>query len=205
MTTLHNIIGYGCRSLQAWQQHGRPHSELLRSQREGEGGSTLGGPLRYPDTLIFWVQCQQVSSTVEYSSSPPPPPPPSVRFSPSPLSQVKMMILIMMIISIRIPNHPPPPSQPSQWASKYWIDITGNDVQESISPVRVQKQLEMDPMRLLESGRIIESIAEIEKESQILVPMITNNDSSRSSKFLINRYWGSVSFSKKLLMMERGR
>lgn len=47
------------RSLQAWQQHGRPHSELLKSQREGEGGSTLGGPLRYQDTLIFWVQCQQ--------------------------------------------------------------------------------------------------------------------------------------------------
>ena len=49
------------RSLQAWQQHGRPHSELLRSQRDSEGGSTLGGPLRYAGrTLIFWVQCQQV-------------------------------------------------------------------------------------------------------------------------------------------------
>ncbi|XP_057373962.1 tRNA dimethylallyltransferase-like [Daphnia carinata] len=48
------------RSLQAWQQHGRPHSELLRSQRDSEGGSTLGGPLRYAGrTLIFWVQCQQ--------------------------------------------------------------------------------------------------------------------------------------------------
>ncbi|EFX79344.1 hypothetical protein DAPPUDRAFT_304867 [Daphnia pulex] len=49
------------RSLQAWQQHGRPHSELLRSQRDSEGGSTLGGPLRYDAdrTLIFWVQCQQ--------------------------------------------------------------------------------------------------------------------------------------------------
>ncbi|KAK4023639.1 hypothetical protein OUZ56_009039 [Daphnia magna] len=50
------------RSLQAWQQHGRPHSELLRSQRDSEGGSTLGGPLRYDAdrTLIFWVQCQQL-------------------------------------------------------------------------------------------------------------------------------------------------
>ena len=30
------------RSIQAWQQHGRPpHSELPRSQRDSEGGSTL--------------------------------------------------------------------------------------------------------------------------------------------------------------------
>lgn len=52
------------RSLQAWQQHGRPHSELLRLQRDSEGGSTLGGPLRYDAdrTLIFWVQCQQVKT-----------------------------------------------------------------------------------------------------------------------------------------------
>ena len=56
------------RSLQAWQQHGRPHSELLRSQRDSEGGSTLGGPLRYDAdrTLIFWVQCQQVKTKVPH-------------------------------------------------------------------------------------------------------------------------------------------
>lgn len=58
-------ILYSKRSLQAWQQHGRPHSELLASQRDSsKGGSELGGPLRYPAdrTLIFWVQCRQVNN-----------------------------------------------------------------------------------------------------------------------------------------------
>ena len=122
MTSLYNIIGYGCRSLQAWQQHGRPHSELLRSQREEEGGSTLGGPLRYPDTLIFWVQCQQVSalecnSTVvahsdspPYSAScwrilknpskhPPPPPPPSSFF----FLLLLLLLLLFLFSSSSLP------------------------------------------------------------------------------------------------------
>jgi hypothetical protein len=61
LSTHSHFICFGIySSLQAWQRHGRPHSELLKAQREQEGGSTLGGPLRYTDTLIFWVQCQQV-------------------------------------------------------------------------------------------------------------------------------------------------
>ncbi|KAK8392812.1 hypothetical protein O3P69_014923 [Scylla paramamosain] len=47
------------RSLQVWEQTGRPHSALLRVQREQEGGSGLGGALRFPHALIFWLTCDQ--------------------------------------------------------------------------------------------------------------------------------------------------
>ncbi|KAK4295066.1 hypothetical protein Pmani_032349 [Petrolisthes manimaculis] len=50
-----------CRSLQVWEQTGRPHSLHLEEQRQqGQaGGGQLGGGLRYPHTAIFWVTCQQ--------------------------------------------------------------------------------------------------------------------------------------------------
>ena len=47
------------RSLQVYEQHGRPHSEILEEQREMVGGSTYGGPLRYEHTCVFWLQCQR--------------------------------------------------------------------------------------------------------------------------------------------------
>ncbi|KAG0724675.1 tRNA dimethylallyltransferase [Chionoecetes opilio] len=47
------------RSLQVWEQTGRPHSQLLEAQREQEGGSGLGGALRYPEAVILWVTCEQ--------------------------------------------------------------------------------------------------------------------------------------------------
>ncbi|XP_042878743.1 tRNA dimethylallyltransferase-like [Penaeus japonicus] len=47
------------RSLQVWEQTGRRHSEVLREQQEQEGGSRLGGALRYPSTVILWVTCDQ--------------------------------------------------------------------------------------------------------------------------------------------------
>ncbi|XP_008285846.1 tRNA dimethylallyltransferase isoform X2 [Stegastes partitus] len=43
------------RSLQIHEETGIPHSRWLEEQREQEGGSGLGGPLRYPDPCIFWL------------------------------------------------------------------------------------------------------------------------------------------------------
>ena len=40
-----------------YEQHGRPHSEVLSGQQEEEGGGPLGGPLRFKDLCIFWLQC----------------------------------------------------------------------------------------------------------------------------------------------------
>nr|XP_054772935.1 tRNA dimethylallyltransferase-like [Lytechinus pictus] len=47
------------RSLQVYEQHGVCHSDLLKEQRDQEGGSHLGGPLRYKDPCVFWVQTEQ--------------------------------------------------------------------------------------------------------------------------------------------------
>ncbi|XP_071837581.1 tRNA dimethylallyltransferase-like isoform X2 [Apostichopus japonicus] len=47
------------RSLQVYQQHGIPHSQLLESQRDQEGGGPLGGPLRYQNPCILWLQTEQ--------------------------------------------------------------------------------------------------------------------------------------------------
>ncbi|KAJ9587240.1 hypothetical protein L9F63_019219, partial [Diploptera punctata] len=38
---------------------GRKHSEILQEQRNAEGGSELGGPLRYSHSCILWLQCDQ--------------------------------------------------------------------------------------------------------------------------------------------------
>ncbi|TRY63565.1 hypothetical protein TCAL_11566 [Tigriopus californicus] len=46
------------RSIQVFHQTGRRHSELLREQIQ-DGGNHLGGPLRFPNFLILWVQCDQ--------------------------------------------------------------------------------------------------------------------------------------------------
>ncbi|XP_078047163.1 tRNA dimethylallyltransferase [Augochlora pura] len=43
------------RSLQVFEQHGVTHSELLKAQRI-TGGSGLGGLLRYPNSIILWLQ-----------------------------------------------------------------------------------------------------------------------------------------------------
>ncbi|XP_008330300.1 tRNA dimethylallyltransferase isoform X3 [Cynoglossus semilaevis] len=44
------------RSLQVHEETGVPHSHWLEEQRGQVGGSGLGGPLRYPDPCIFWLQ-----------------------------------------------------------------------------------------------------------------------------------------------------
>ncbi|XP_071535710.1 tRNA dimethylallyltransferase isoform X2 [Panulirus ornatus] len=47
------------RSLQVHEQTGRCHSQILLEQQQQEGGSKLGGSLRFPNTAILWVTCQQ--------------------------------------------------------------------------------------------------------------------------------------------------
>lgn len=47
------------RSLQVYEQHGRPHSKILQEQQQRQGGSAYGGPQRYEDTCVFWLQCQR--------------------------------------------------------------------------------------------------------------------------------------------------
>ena len=47
------------RSLQIYEQHGIPQSQILQAQREKEGGSIYGGPLRFGSTCVFWLQCKK--------------------------------------------------------------------------------------------------------------------------------------------------
>lgn len=42
-----------------YQQHGQRHSELLKMQRNRDGGSSLGGPLRCKNSVMFWLQCDK--------------------------------------------------------------------------------------------------------------------------------------------------
>lgn len=46
------------RALQVCQS-GKKYSEVIEAQKTVEGGSSLGGPLRFKNTLIFWLQCQK--------------------------------------------------------------------------------------------------------------------------------------------------
>lgn len=43
------------RSLQVYMDTGVPHSRLLEEQRGQDGGDCLGGPLRFQDPCIFWL------------------------------------------------------------------------------------------------------------------------------------------------------
>ena len=47
------------RSLQVYEQLGRPHSKILQEQQQRLGGSAYGGPQRYKHTCVFWLQCQR--------------------------------------------------------------------------------------------------------------------------------------------------
>lgn len=47
------------RSLQIYQQYGRTHSEIIDEQCAQTGGSSLGGPLRFKNTCILYLQCDQ--------------------------------------------------------------------------------------------------------------------------------------------------
>jgi len=54
-----------CRSLEIFYQHGKTHSELLKAQRNA-GGCGLGGPLRYPNSIILWLRCNKVRSVATF-------------------------------------------------------------------------------------------------------------------------------------------
>lgn len=45
------------RALQVFEQTKTPQSKIFIEQRQR--GGVLGGPLRYEDAIIFWIQCQQ--------------------------------------------------------------------------------------------------------------------------------------------------
>ncbi|CAG2115462.1 unnamed protein product [Medioppia subpectinata] len=45
------------RSLQIYQQKKRPKSELISEQKTMNGGSQLGGPLRFKNSVILWMDC----------------------------------------------------------------------------------------------------------------------------------------------------
>jgi tRNA dimethylallyltransferase len=47
------------RSLQVFQQNGKLYSELIANQRAVSGGSDLGGPLRYRNAVILWLDCDK--------------------------------------------------------------------------------------------------------------------------------------------------
>lgn len=47
------------RSLQVYEQHGKPHSKILQEQQQRLGGSAYGGPQRYEHACVFWLQCQR--------------------------------------------------------------------------------------------------------------------------------------------------
>ncbi|KAH9516385.1 tRNA dimethylallyltransferase [Dermatophagoides farinae] len=46
------------RCLQVYQQTGRQMSQILKEQRS-QGGSRHGGPLRFKNSIIFWVDCDK--------------------------------------------------------------------------------------------------------------------------------------------------
>ncbi|CAB3375326.1 Hypothetical predicted protein [Cloeon dipterum] len=48
------------RALEVFEQEKRPLSEILREQQSEDGSSSIGGPLRFPRSIIFWLQWDQV-------------------------------------------------------------------------------------------------------------------------------------------------
>ncbi|GAB6033072.1 tRNA dimethylallyltransferase [Chamberlinius hualienensis] len=46
------------RCLQVYQQTGKPLTQLIEKQKSVKGGSSLGGPLRFKNSCIFWIQCE---------------------------------------------------------------------------------------------------------------------------------------------------
>ena len=47
------------RSLQIYEQHGKPHSKIIQEQQQRPGGNAYGGPQRYEHICVFWLQCQR--------------------------------------------------------------------------------------------------------------------------------------------------
>lgn len=51
------------RCLQVHDQFGVTLTEILKKQRSVSGGCNLGGPLRFNNSLVLWLQCDSVSFT----------------------------------------------------------------------------------------------------------------------------------------------
>ncbi|XP_069965795.1 tRNA dimethylallyltransferase isoform X1 [Bactrocera oleae] len=47
------------RAIEVYQQTGQTLTVKLQAQRQQPGGNRLGGPLRYPHTILFWLRCKQ--------------------------------------------------------------------------------------------------------------------------------------------------
>lgn len=47
------------RALEVYERSGRQFSSFIKDQQATSGGSTLGGPLRYENLVIFWLCCEQ--------------------------------------------------------------------------------------------------------------------------------------------------
>ncbi|XP_017873785.1 PREDICTED: tRNA dimethylallyltransferase, mitochondrial isoform X2 [Drosophila arizonae] len=47
------------RAIEVYQSTGKTLTEKLLEQRKQPGGNRLGGPLRYPHTILLWLRCQQ--------------------------------------------------------------------------------------------------------------------------------------------------
>lgn len=47
------------RALEVFGKYGIPMSQILSEQHEEVGMAAISGPLRYPNSCIFWVQCDQ--------------------------------------------------------------------------------------------------------------------------------------------------
>ena len=47
------------RSIQVFEEQGIQHSKILEEQQRKQGGSAYGGPQRYGNTCVFWLQCQR--------------------------------------------------------------------------------------------------------------------------------------------------
>lgn len=47
------------RALEVYERSGRQFSWFIKDQQVASGGSTLGGPLRYENLVIFWMCCEQ--------------------------------------------------------------------------------------------------------------------------------------------------
>lgn len=47
------------RSLEVFDKYGTTLTKILKEQKSAKGGSSLGGPLRFPNSCILWLQCEQ--------------------------------------------------------------------------------------------------------------------------------------------------
>ena len=52
---------FACRALEVWLGTGIPLSVHKARQQEDAGSTDIGGPIRFQNSAIFWVDCDRVS------------------------------------------------------------------------------------------------------------------------------------------------